>query len=172
MRVVARRAAEASLARLVTLTFFHLFDLSDEPGLLQLRAAIDREELDQRQARSKIEQVAADSSDPVIALKMALLADRRSKRRLQVPGIDDRHVPSVDQLWSVGVQFAGPMAPFATDRMATENRRTKLVERVVDSLDAVGMAKQTTFFDRPVEVEIALFVSWRQVPAILLADTR
>ena len=78
MGVVARRTAETALALAETATFLHLFHLPDELGLLAVRAGVDREEVDQRKARTKLEFVAANTIDPVIALEVALLADSRA----------------------------------------------------------------------------------------------
>ena len=76
MGVVARRAAKTTLALAITATLFHLFHLPDEPGLLLVRSAVYGKEFDQRQPRTIIELVAADTIDPVVALEVALLADR------------------------------------------------------------------------------------------------
>ena len=98
MGVVARRAAETALALAETPTFLHLFHLPDELGLVVVRAGKYREEVDQRKARTKLGFVAANTIDPVITLEVALLADSRPEDRLEMPGIDDRQVPSVDHL--------------------------------------------------------------------------
>ena len=68
MWIVARRAAKAALALTETATFFHLFHLPNEFGLLLLRKSVHCEEIDQWKPRTIFEFVAAETIDPVVAL--------------------------------------------------------------------------------------------------------
>ena len=116
MGVVARRTAKTALARAKAATPFHLFHLPDELGLLLLLTAVDREEFDQRKPRTIIEHAAARTLDPAVALEVAFGTNIVPQCRLQMPRIDDCQVASIDHLWVLRVQFAGAVAPLATNR--------------------------------------------------------
>ena len=55
------------------------------------------------------------------------------------------------------MQFAGPMAPLAADRVALEDRRLITVGRARYRLGPVRVAEQASGHDRPVEVECLTF---------------
>jgi hypothetical protein len=141
MGVVARRAPKPALAFAETATLPHLFHLTDETCLFSIHPAVDREEFDQGKAWPIIEHAAAETLDPVVPLKMALLANSRPKRWLEMPRIDDRQVPPIDRLLVLLVQFAGAVAPLATNRVAAEDWRFILVHRVSDRFDKVAMTE-------------------------------
>ena len=94
VRIVTRGAAELPPTLREAGALIHLLDVPD--SLLPVRhAGMPDEGIDEefeRQAGAEVEDAAAGSNHPCLPLKVALLADRLSKHRLEVLRIDDRVV--------------------------------------------------------------------------------
>ncbi len=108
MGIVARDAAEAATALLITLAFAHLFDVSAKLLASLVGTRKDGQELAQRQSRSKIKRVSPRAFDAVVAKEMALFADRIPQAGLQVPGIDDAEIAALDHLRLGACNSPGP----------------------------------------------------------------
>ncbi len=64
-----------------------------------------------------------------MAAQVTLLANRIPQRGLEGIRVDDRHVLAVDLCRTPNVQFARPVAPFAADGIAPEDRLLIPVDR-------------------------------------------
>ena len=88
----------------------HLFDVPDR--LLSVRhTGMPDERVDEefeRQPGAEVEDAAAGSNHPRLPLKVALLADRLSKHRLEMLRIDDRVVDSLRRAGCFTCNSPGP----------------------------------------------------------------
>ena len=101
MGVVARDAAQPSLARGMAAAFTHLLDLSDKAiAPRPLGRHKDGPETLKRLPRPKILVTLAQARDPPRAAQMTLLANGVAEGRLELGRIDDRVVSPVDQRWT------------------------------------------------------------------------
>ena len=83
----------------------------------------------------------------MVAGKMALLTDRRTKSRLKVLWIDDGQVFSVDNFLPLHVQFTWPVTPFTADRVAPEDGLFVAIDGSLDRHGLIGVAEQAPRFD-------------------------
>ena len=121
----------------------HLLDLADEAVLGRAGGRLEhRPELMERQPRPIILIATIHLHDAPMAHQVALLADRISERGLQLGGVDDRHVPAIDDGRDCDVELAGPVAALAADRVALEDRWPITVDRARHRLDPVRVAVQ------------------------------
>jgi hypothetical protein len=57
------------------------------------------------------------------------------------------------------MQFAGAVAPLATNRVAAKDRTFILVQRVSNRFDTIRMTEQTTWLDWSIKVKIAFRIT-------------
>src|SRR5262249_32220693 len=108
------------------------------------------------------------ADDALLALEVALLADRLAQGVLQPGGVDDGVVAPRDllaRLPAADVQLAGAVAALAADGVAVEDRLPVAVERVRDVVRVVAVAEQAAGRDGAAEVLVAHLVAGGQVPA-------
>ena len=89
-----------------------------------------------------------------------------------MPGIDDGEIATIDGLLPAGMQLARAVTALAANGMALEDRLAVPVDRELDRESAIGMTEETLGLDRPIEVQVALLISRRQVKPPLLAVPR
>jgi hypothetical protein len=97
---------------------------------------------------------------------VTLLANRVPQRRLEGIRVDDRHVLAVDLCRTPNVQLARPVAPFAADGIAPEDRLLVPVDRTRHRLELVGVAEQALRRYGPGEVQVPLLIAGGQVPPL------
>ena len=163
MRVVARDAAEPPPALAVATAGPHLLDVPHRLAPL-VRATEDREEVGRGQTGAIVERLPTRSVNAMVAQEVALLADGLAEAGLQVPRVDDRRVPLIDQLLAAHMQLARAVAAFAADRVAPEEGLLVSIDGLRHRLDMVGMAEQAGRLDRPIEVEVVPLVAGGEVP--------
>ena len=105
----------------------------------------------------------------MVAQEMALFADCPAQRGFEMSRVDDGQVAALDHLLPSHMELAWPVAPFAADRVASEDGFPVSVDRQVDRFHAVGMTEQALGLDRPLEMLVASLVAGRKVPLVLLA---
>jgi hypothetical protein len=125
MRIMTGNAAELPLAVPKTAAAVNLLGMAARflaVGKL-FRANEHRQKKVQGQPGPIIEPLAPAPQDPDFALEVALLANGITQSRSKRAGVDNRPVCFLTALDGLNVQFAGPMAAFAADRVATEDRQ-------------------------------------------------
>jgi hypothetical protein len=142
-----------------------LLDVTNHVIPPRVGVAVDREEGGRGKTGAVIEQLTTGAFDPLRAQEVALAAEVHPQCGLEMLGIDDRRVVAVDQFRSARVELPGAVAPLATDRVALEDRLPVSIRRPLNRLDAVGMTEEAPRLDRPVEVEVVVFIARRGGPA-------
>src|SRR5258708_21878799 len=162
-----------AVAGLKAAALIHLLDLAD--GLVapsRLGSAYKhRPERVQRHSGPKIIQAAAALYDSLLSYQMALFADGRSKRMLQVAGIDDggigRRGGRVALLPAGDMQLPRTVAALAADGVTIKHRFPVAVHRAFHIVDAVGMAVKALRQHRPSRHAV-LHEARGQVPFLFL----
>ena len=143
MRIVAGCASQRALARAEAAALVHLLDLANEPLLGRPADCVEHgPELMERQTRPVILVPAVESQNPLMAVQVTLLANRIPQRGLEGIRVDDRHVLAVDLCRTPNVQLARPVAPFAADGIAPEDRLLIPVDRARHWIELVRVAEQ------------------------------
>ena len=167
MRIVAGCASQRALARAEAAALVHLLDLANETLFGRPVGGVEHgPELMERQTRPVILVPAVASQDPLMAAQVTLLANRIPQRGLEGIRVDDRHVLAVDLYRTPNVQLPRPVAPFAADGIAPEDRLLITVDRTRHWIDLVRVAEQALRSYRPVKVLIYLLIAGGQVPPL------
>jgi hypothetical protein len=169
VRVVTGNATKLPLGLSITTAGLHLLDVPDRLVLSPVRGVIDCVEGGGGKTGSIVERVTAGQLDPMIAQEVALLADGRAERGLEMPRIDDGQVKAIHHLLPCRMQLARTVASLAANRVASKDRILVQIDRELDWLDAVRMTEQALGLNGSLEMVVATLVAGRKVPLSLLA---
>lgn len=125
----------------------------------------------ERETRAKIEHVSPSADDAAFPLQVALLANRIAEARLEMLGVDDTRIGNdrwLERELLVDMQFARPVATFATDRrLHAESRLHVSIDRPRNVLHPVDVAIKATRLNRSSPV-CSRLESGRDVPNLTL----
>jgi hypothetical protein len=159
VRVVAGDAAQFLSALDRALAGLHLFDLADDrrpPFLDSRRFEKHNPIVAQRHSRSKIEFCSSVTDNPAAALEVTLVADGLATCRFKLcriaNGISAGGLASGRLVGNV--IFPRAVAAFAANRFFRKRVRSEPMRFIVKSVDAPGVAGQTSFGYTAIEAAI------------------
>jgi len=91
----------------------------------------------------------------LFTLKMALLANGFPQGWFQAAWIDDRVIHAFDLrrlLAALDMQFPGPMTALAPNRIASEDRGTIAVDRMLDRYRLIAVTEEAKYLNRPAKM--------------------